>query len=341
MEVDNELIKQIKITPLLDTLKLENISDEEYFSEKFSNYISNSRLSLLKNKGAKAFFDGLNNQDYNPSFFFGTLLHQQYLQPESFEVIDGVFTPTAKARLMALELYSPEGTTPTDDEIKIASYKIGYYKDKLTSNRITELRNKCNQFWRDRFIYEQNNPTSDKERVYIDEKSFGLLNCCLDSINNNKEFNKLVHPEGIMETPYSANEQTILLDIEMEVPGYEPKIYKLKSKLDNFTIDKEENVITVNDLKTTSRLAKEFDPTYFSYQREIGMYSYLLKLCSEKFYGMNKPTIKGNFLVVSLIPDYNSLVYPMTPKLFKQGFNEFKYLLKTVAYLNVVKEYEF
>lgn len=71
------------------------------------------------------------------------------------------------------------------------------------------------------------------------------------------------------------------------------------------------------------------------------MYSYLLKLCAEKFYGLNNPSIKGNFLVVSLIPEYNSLVYPMTPRLFKQGFNEFKYLLKTVAYLNVVKGYEF
>ena len=29
MTVDYELIKQIKITPLIDTLKLENISDEE------------------------------------------------------------------------------------------------------------------------------------------------------------------------------------------------------------------------------------------------------------------------------------------------------------------------
>lgn len=71
------------------------------------------------------------------------------------------------------------------------------------------------------------------------------------------------------------------------------------------------------------------------------MYSYLLKLCAEKFFNLTKPTIKGNFLVVSTIPDYNSLVYPMTPKLFKQGFEEFRYLLKVAAYLNIVKGYEF
>ena len=340
MELDNELIKQIKIKPLIDTLKLENISDDEYFSEKFSGYISNSRLGLLKNKGAKAFFEGLiANQTYNPSFEFGSWLHQLYLQPESFNIIEGIYTPTAKARLMALELYHKDGTNPTDDEIKIASYKVGYYKDKLTSNRITELREKCNNFWRDRYIYEQKHTLKDGD-IFVDEKSYNLLKCCMKSISENSEFNKLLHPNYLVEEPYSANEQTILLDVEINIPGYESKIYKLKSKLDNFTIDKEENTITVNDLKTTSRLAKEFDPSYFSYQREIGMYSYLLKLCAKKFFNLENPIIKGNFLVISTIPDYPSIVYPMTPKLFKQGFEEFKFLLKTAAYLNIVKGYE-
>ena len=141
---------------------------------------------------------------------------------------------------MALELYHPDGTTPTDDEIKIASYKIGYYKDKLTTNRISELREKCNQFWRDRFIYETNNPfkEGDKERIYIDEKSYSLLLDFMKSINENKEFSKLIHPEFLMEEPYSSNEQTILMDFEITIHGYEPRIYKWKSKLDNFTIDK-------------------------------------------------------------------------------------------------------
>jgi hypothetical protein len=53
MTVDHELIKQIKITPLLDTLKLENISDEEYFSEYRKDYISNSRLGILKKDGVE------------------------------------------------------------------------------------------------------------------------------------------------------------------------------------------------------------------------------------------------------------------------------------------------
>ena len=48
MVVDNELIKQIKITPLLDTLKLEDIEDDIYFKQYSKKYISNSRLGKLR-----------------------------------------------------------------------------------------------------------------------------------------------------------------------------------------------------------------------------------------------------------------------------------------------------
>jgi hypothetical protein len=342
MTVNNELIKQIKITPLLDTLKLEDIDDDVYFRDYKKEYISNSRLGKLVKEGVEAFFKN-EPSSYNPSFETGSLIHQQVLQPESFEVIEGVFKPTAKAGLMADALYKADGTFPTNDEIKAQSYIIGYYKDKLTPTRIIEFRNRAESYWRDRFIYETNNPfkEGDKKRIYTDQRNFELLTNCLKTLCENSEIQKLLHPSGIVEEPIVGNEKTILMDIQMEIPDYEPRIYKLKAKLDNFSIDTEESIITVNDLKTTSRPAIQFDPTFFSYQREIAFYSYLLKQVAKKYYNIENPTIKGNFLVVSTIPEYNTLVYPMTPKLFKSGMTEVSYLLKTVAYFNQVKGYEF
>ena len=342
MIVDNELIKQIKITPLLDTLKLEDIDDDTYFRDYKKEYISNSRLGKLVKEGVEAFFKN-EASPYNPSFETGSLIHQQVLQPESFEVIEGVFKPTAKAGLMADALYKSDGTFPTDDEIKAQSYIIGYYKDKLTSNRLKEFRDKAEPYWRNRFLYEQNNPfkESDKKRIYTDERNFDLLCNCLKTLNENKDIQKLLHPSGVVEEPIIGNEKTILLDIQIEIPEYEPKVYKLKAKLDNFSIDTEEKIITVNDLKTTSRPAVQFDPKFFSYQREIAFYSYLLKQIAKKYYNIENPTIKGNFLVVSTIPEYNTLVYPMTPKLFKSGMTEVQYLLRCVGYFNQVKGYEF
>lgn len=342
MIIDDSKFDEIKIVPILDSLKLEDIDDDEYFSVKYSNYISNSRLGLLKTKGAKAFFEGLNNNNsFNSSFKFGGDLHTLFLQGDSYELIENVFKPTAKAGVVADYLYKPNGDQVLDDEIKKASIDCNYYKDKLTTNRLKEFKTKAEPYWRDRFLYEQENPLGDKKRIYTDEKSVQLLKSCLNALEQNQEIQNLLKPEGILEPVYTANERTILLDVEISIPDYEPKIFKLKGKLDNFTINKEENIITVNDLKTTSKLANEFDPQFFSYERELGIYSWLLKLCSKKFFGLENPKIKGNFLVVSIIPKYNTLVYPMTPKLFKQGFNEFKYLLKTTAYLNIVKGYEF
>lgn len=340
MELDKELIKQIKITPLLDTLKLEDIDDDVYFKQYSKEYISNSRLGVLKRDGVKTFFEGI-PQVYNPSFETGTLIHENVLEPEKYEVIEGVFKPTAKAGLMADALYKSDGTTPTDDEIKSMSYKIGYYKDKLTSNRLKEFRDKAEPYWRDRFLFEQSSPLGEKKRIFTDEKNYNLLVNCLRTLNENKDIQKLLHPSGLVEEPIVGNERTILMDIEMKVPDYEPRIYHLKAKLDNFSIDTEEKIITVNDLKTTSRPAVQFDPTFFSYQREIAFYSYLLKQIAKKYYNVENPNIKGNFLVVSTIPEYNTLVYPMTPKLFKSGMMEVQYLLRCVAYFNQVKGYEF
>lgn len=342
MEIDNNLLKQIKITPILDSLKLEDISDDEYFSKKYSNYISNSRLGILKKDGIKVFFEGI-PQVYNPYFETGSLVHQQVLQPECFQVIDSVFKPTAKAGLMAEALYKSDGTTPTDDEIKSQSYIIGYYKDKLTENRIKEFRQKAEPYWRDRYIFEQKNPfkEGDKQRVYTDEKNFEILNNCLRTLGENSDIQKLLHPTGLVEDPIVMNEHTILMDIKMEVPDYESRVYKLKAKLDNFSIDKEEGIITINDLKTSSRPIGMFDPTFFSYQREIAFYSYLLKLVAQKFYNIEKLQIKGNFLVVSTVPEYDTCVYPMTPILFKSGWEEVKYLLKIVAYFNQTQGYDF
>lgn len=70
MELDNELIKQVKITPLLDTLKLEDIDDDIYFSQYCKEYISNSRLGKLVKEGVESFFKN-ESSPYNPSFETG------------------------------------------------------------------------------------------------------------------------------------------------------------------------------------------------------------------------------------------------------------------------------
>lgn len=332
-------LSEIKITPLLDTLYLEDISDEEYFSEKFSNYISNSRLSLINPEqgGCPEDFFVTRPIQRSDSLRFGSAVHTLVLQKDDFILIDSVDAPTAKAHYMAeylFDIMKKNGTqNPTDEEIIKASNVIDYYKDKMTDKKIKDLRLKCNQYWLQRFLFE-NDYKGKQQPIFLDPRSRDKLQSCLQSIEKDKSIQSLLNPEGLVEVPISENEKTILLDVKVEAPNQKPFILKLKAKLDNFTIDKESDTITVNDLKTTGKIITDFNNAIskYHYNREIAFYSWLLSLCANKFYNIKKPTIKGNFLVVETIPNYLSGVVPMTPKLYKEGIKEFQHLIKLVAF---------
>ena len=336
-------LSEIKITPLLDTLHLEDVSDEEYFSEKFSNYISNSRLSLINPEqgGCPDDFFVTRPVQRSDSLRFGSAVHTLVLQKDDFFLVDSVDAPTAKAHYMAeylFDIMKKNGTnTPTDEEIVEASDVIDYYKGKMTDKKINDLRLKCNQYWLQRFLFEHDY-TGDKTPIFLDPKSREKLQSCLDNIEKDSNIQKLLHPEGVVEEPVTGNEKTILMDVRVDHPKG-AFILKLKSKLDNFSIDPSINTIVVNDLKTTGKPIAEFSSAInkYHYHREIAMYSWLLSLCANKFYNLTNPKIRGNFLVVETIPEFKTGVVPM--KMFKQGFEEFKHLLKLVAFY-VLNGYE-
>ena len=77
MIIDEKYLDSIEIIPLMDTLRLQKIDDAEYFSEKFSGYISNSRFSLLnpyQDNDPEAFFEGLGKHNkYSDALIFGRI----------------------------------------------------------------------------------------------------------------------------------------------------------------------------------------------------------------------------------------------------------------------------
>ena len=321
----------------MDTLHLQKISDEVYFSEKYTNYISNSRLSLINPKqdnDPKAFFEGLSKHNkYSDALLWGSAVHELTLQPELFYLCYDVDRPTSKAGFMADELYNKfKGEDPTDEAIIAASDKIDYYKGKMNDKRIAELREKCNNYWKTRAEYEKT-ISSNKTPIYLDPKGREKVQQCVHALGRNKKIQNLLTPIGILDTPVSENEQAILLDVKVEVPNVGSFILKLKSKLDNYTIDKETNTIVINDVKTIGKILSYFEDNFdkYHYHRELAIYSWLLSLCAKKFYNMEDCIIKSNCLVVSTIPDYYTKVYEVTKKDFTKGWNEFKTLLRLVA----------
>ena len=329
-------LKDIKLTPLLDTLRLEKISDKVYFSEKYSNYVSNSRLGLLNPRqdgNPDKFFSGLKFTT-SQALALGSAVHELVLQPDSFELSKDVGKPTAKLGVMADELYPifVERDVTKDDVVK-ASDKVDYYKGKITKDRANDVISECSNYWTKRKERELD-ITQDREIIYLDNKSLEIVKSCVSALNSNKQVQNLLHPKGLLQDPISENEQAILLDVKAECPNGSEFILHLKSKLDNYTIDLETNTIVVNDIKTIGKIVSEIDNNIkkFHYSREFAMYIYLLKLCAEKFYGLVNPKISANYLVVSTIPNFFTKVRPVTYGEIREGFHEFRTLLKYAAY---------
>ena len=329
-------LKDIKLTPLLDTLRLEKISDKVYFSEKYSNYVSNSRLGLLNPRqdgNPDKFFSGLKFTT-SQALALGSAVHELVLQPDSFELSEDVGKPTAKLGVMADELYPifVERDVTKDDVVK-ASDKVDYYKGKITKDRANDVISECSNYWTKRKERELD-ITQDREIIYLDNKSLEIVKSCVSALNSNKQVQILLHPKGLLQDPISENEQAILLDVKAECPNGSEFILHLKSKLDNYTIDLETNTIVVNDIKTIGKIVSEIDNNIkkFHYSREFAMYIYLLKLCAEKFYGLVNPKISANYLVVSTIPNFFTKVRPVTYGEIREGFHEFRTLLKYAAY---------
>jgi hypothetical protein len=260
-------------------------------------------------------------------------VHEQLLQPESFFLCDSVDRPTAKLGHIADIVYKPSGKFPLDAEIIAAAAKVDYYNGLLTAAQLHKVKEGIKKYIKDRYAFEQEKEDS-RTPIYLDPKMRENFIRCCEAINKDTLAQKLLHPETLLTPAVSENEKTILLDVEVTVPDTEPFVLRLKSKLDNYTINSDENTVTVNDLKTTGRRKEDFPKAFqdFHYYRELGMYSYLLSLCGEKFYGLKNPIVKSNCLVVETSFNNESLVYKVPNQELMHGMAEFKFLLKLVAY---------
>jgi len=350
-----DVYKTVTLKPLTETIKVENISDAVYFSKAYNKYISNSRLKLINpDEGGtpSKFFEGLsNNKIYSDALIFGSAVHELTLQPTEFFLTD-IDRPTAKAGFMAdyiwdnfIDMHDPvalgdnigEIIAALEDDCFIeASNEIDYYKGKINEEKIKVLKEKCEQYWIDRAMFEAQHigPTP----IYLPSKMREQLSSVLKAFNENNKFKELLNPKGLLEDPISMNETTILMDMEYTVDlpdGKKEGVLHLKSKLDNFTIDNENNTITVNDVKTTGKYITEFASgafNFFHYYRELGMYTWLLKHAAAKFWNIYNPTIKSNCLVVETFPGYFTKTYELTKVDLLRGMQEFGWLLRQVAY---------
>lgn len=327
-------LNQIKIKVLPETLTMKKIPDEIYFSKEYADYVSNSRLGLINPEqggSPEKFFKKMGNI-YSDSILLGSACHEIYLQPEYFELVQ-INRPNAKLGFVCDYIWGHYQEI-SDRAIIEASQAVEYYKDSLNDRKISTIKEAYALYYNDKITYKSKKGI---EPMFLSPKLYEISSKSIQACKNNQTFTKLMHPNYVVEEPISENEQAFTVNFECTFPDKDPIIIKWKSKLDNFVIDFEANTITVNDLKTIGAIVSKFDGKSgnfgrFHYYREFFIYIYLLKMYVEQKYGLKNPKINANALVVSTIAGNYTKVYTVTNKEIKKGLEEFKYLMRLVAY---------
>ena len=336
------------------SIQLLKMDDTEYFSEKYSEYVSNSKLSLLnpdEGGSPEKFLTGF-KQAYSESFELGSAVHAMVLQPESYHISD-IRKPTAKLGIFAQEvLFARKAGYKIEESIKIASIKADYYASGLSPTRIKTAIKGALSF------YLKRNKVNDnyaQGHIYLSAPMYEKYIQCMNGVIGNDKIGNILYPECMSQEAEIFNEHAILCELKITIDGT-VIIVKVKAKLDNFTINHEMEEITLNDLKTTGKPAKFFMGNWvkelnenneevrrwykgsfetYHYYRQMGMYLWLLQAYIKQQFGYLYK-YKANIVLVETIPNFNTKVCTVNGNHINEGLKEFKTLMTEYARISQI-----
>ena len=342
--------EKTKLRILPETIKLIKLTDEEYFSPQYREYISNSKLGLADPEcdGSKEkFFDGFDSE-YSASFEMGSAIHAMILQPDEYH-ISKIKKPSGKLGLFAEYVYEfrQQGNS-IEKSISLASEKANYYSGKLTVTRLKTALKQVVPYYIQRLKYNDDIP--GKVTLYLSEANSTKFDNCMQGINSDPSIKNTLYPKGLLSDAEFYNEYAIFAEVEIEFEDGSKKLIKVKAKLDNFTVDHETQTFTLNDLKTTGKPVNFFmgnnvwstdssgksqctwyDGSFqkYKYYRQMGMYLWLLS-CYLQSKGI-KYSPKANMVVVETIPNFKTKIYSVNSEQISKGLADFKKLLILVS----------
>lgn len=314
------------------------MSDEEYFSSKYSHYLSNSRIGLLNPDEGGSFekFERGYDSKYSDSFALGGAVHCKVLQEDEFEIAT-IQKPNGKLGVFieALIEHEKKGLS-RKDAAKQASIDTDYYSKNFTDKRLQTAMEKGGEFYEQKLVYPEDE--EGIESIFLSVANYEKYLQIMDGIARSKIGN-YINPLGLLDTPESYNEYAIFCDLEV-IDGETTTIVPIKGKIDNFTVCHENEEIVLNDLKTTGKPVLFFmggtdkegnwydgSMQKFRYYRQMGLYGWLLMAAMKQIHGLEYK-FKANMLVVETIPDFRSKIYKVTNSHIKAGMQEFKELIK-------------
>ena len=341
-----------EIIPIMKSIRKEEIDDKTYFSKTYSRYISNSRLKWIdpEREGTPTLYKNPPRLSTS-SLLIGGKVHEILLQPEEFELAPLLGKPTAKLGAVVDMIYElRKKGYKIYDAIHEACTKVSYYVNSI-DKKIPFIIEKGLKYYLARKEYDKKK--YEKEQIHLSEPDRKTVTGCLESCYANKAIMNKLHPTDMFGDPIDSYcEDALFIDFLVTYKGNRCVTLPFKLKADNWTIDFDNKVVTLNDLKTSGHFVSGFmDPGHsfdnFAYGIQMACYSHVLWYYCEKNFGVCKKQgwkLDANMLVVQTIPPYTSQCFPVSKSQLKQGWNRFEQLMKRVAYYEIFgykKEVEF
>jgi hypothetical protein len=332
-----------------------DIPDEVYFSPKYANYVSNSKLGLLnpaQGGSPTKFFEGFKPSN-SVALQLGSAVHCALLQPHEFKLSD-IEAPTGKlyTAVEAFKDYRAAGKS-IEESIVLACSRADYYMNKILSNNSTGLPSFLKDKIRECFKYykESTKPKGDIEEIILpSDLRVKAVNCIKNLKENEQVMRHINHKGGLFEMAILADFRiTFPKDFNNPEGERDEQIVGFKMKLDHGWIDEESRTFCLNDVKTSGKPTEhfmghsEYDPLTgevvnkpgswdtFHYSRQMASYYFLLREYINKTYG-EYFTGTANMLVVETIGLNRSKLYNVKNDQLIPGWREFLELMKRVAW---------
>lgn len=296
-------------------------------------------------------YSSLNKLLFSPSLFYkdyilgdreiktdkylieGKLVHCLIFEPENlkekFKIVPGK-TPTDNVRkvLQNLTLYTDSDTIKgIEDELILDSLKeFNLYQSlKADESRIAKIKvDDYEPYWE--FL-------SNSNVDVIDQDTLAKCTDYAEIIKSNKDVTDLFAGQ---QTDFDLDPIQTYAEQPLEC-GLKDKPFGLKGIIDFYKVDDDEKLVTVCDLKTTSKSLSDFKETidYYNYWLQAAIY------CKLVFENLDESQQDYNFIYKFVVIDSQKQVYvfdvsPETLSIWTQGLEE---TIKIAEYHYSKREY--
>lgn len=260
-------------------------------------------------------YSALNKLLYSPKLFYKHYILQDREESVEAHLVDGKLIHCLLLEedkfhenfIIAMAKLPSENTRKVVNKVFSSLPKTDYYN---TVNLI-DLKDKVLEILKEINLHQKIKTDDDRLKKVIDEESSAYFNYLKlkgnrlvidqETYDNCRRIADHIVNEPtirlLLSEPEQENEKYLEFDTTWEYP------FGLKGILDNFSIDKEKKIITINDVKKTSKTISSFKDTveYYNYWLQAAIYRRLIQYR----YGLGW-TINFNFIVI----DQYEQVYP-------------------------------